>query len=358
MPLRALSVAALLFSLAPSALEAAQVESLQPGHCVSTVRAGLLARGGIATSTPAEMVTVVFCDGKNGRLALIDGKLGVTELTGQGTAARDSALGGLDGKTERLPDGEVTHGRNAARYSFLTGPTRRYGHAILGDAIEASGFLILDDTGKAATFELGAESVFEDLRVRLIDLTGDGAEEFVVIRSYLDGGAALAVYGLKDGEVVPLGETPAIGLSHRWLNPAGAADFDGDGDIEIAYVETPHIGGTLRFVSLTSQGLAEEQAIHGFSNHAIGSRELDMAAVIDWNTDGLPDLAIPDAGRSRLQVVSLAGGKAEVIASLPEGGARHDKRITSAVVVSDLDADGKPELIYTLSDGTLILAEP
>jgi hypothetical protein len=31
----------------------------------------------------------------------------------------------------------------------------------------------------------------------------------------------------------------------RRLNPVGFGDFDGDGAMEVAYVQTPHIGGIL-----------------------------------------------------------------------------------------------------------------
>ncbi len=351
---RRLFIAATLLSLLlPGGLSAGQAEPLRADHCVAAIETDLLERGGIATNRLAASVELVFCDGSRAGLSLLEGALGVAVLQDKKVQSPRPA-----DEAELLPDGEVTRGTLAGLGAQLIGPTGRYRHAILGDAIEASGFSIFEKDGARISFVLGEESVFEDLRVRLIDLNSDGEDEFVVIRSYLDGGAALAVYGLRNGEIVAMGETPAIGLTNRWLNPAGAADFDGDGDLEIAYVETPHIGGTLRFLSLTGQGLVEEQAIHGFSNHAIGSRVLDMAAVLDWNADGLPDLAIPDASRSRMQIVSLAGGEAKVIDSLPKAGGRYQERITSAVVASDLDADGKPEVIFALGNGKLVMEKP
>ncbi|WP_282610360.1 VCBS repeat-containing protein [Pelagibius sp. Alg239-R121] len=318
--------------------------------CVRSLEGQFEKQGGLSTGDLARTVSFVDCEGVTRRLVLN----GESEEISPWSGAEET-----DGEpADILSDGILTHSLETERMAWLTGPTRRYDHAILGDAIEASGLAVSNDVGETARLELDDASVFEDRRVRVLDLNGDGDDEFVVIRSYLNGGAALAVYGLESGVIVPLGETAAIGLSHRWLNPAGAADFDGDGVIEIAYVETPHIGGTLRFVSLTSDGLIEEQSLYGFSNHAIGSRELDMATVLDWNADGLLDLALPDAGRNRLQIVSLAGGKAKIIASLPEDGSKYAGRITTAVVASDLDGDNKPELLYGLNDGTLILAKP
>lgn len=347
-----LTVALLCGVPAVSSLAAETLRLSADEVCVSSLKGEGHLKGGIATGPLADKVMVQLCDGSVGRLVF--GEQGL-ELTG---VVENPLPAPAVEPVHRIPDGDVTLGQKGIRSAWLTGPTRRYAHAVLGDAIEASGFGLVTDSGEERQFELGPESVFEDLRVRLIDLNGDGQDELVVIRSYLEAGAALSVYGLEGGRIAALGETPAIGIPNRWLNPAGAADFDGDGEIEIAYVETPHIGGMLRFFSLTPKGMVQERALQGFSNHAIGSRELDMAAVIDWNGDGVPDLALPDASRNRVQIVSSAGGEARVIARVPEDGGRHAARITTAVLASDLDGDGAPELLYGLSDGSLVITRP
>lgn len=346
---RSLVAATIIGGLPVGGVFAAETIEIATEHlCVASLEGKGSLPGGIANGKLADRISVTLCDGSSGQLVFAGAKPQVVNIL------KDAVPVPRVEPVHKLPDGEITPGQDRIGTVWLSGPTRRYNHAILGDDIEASGLALQFRDGGRASFELGPESVFEDLRVRVIDLNGDKQDELLVIRSYLEGGAALAVYGLEEEAIVQLGETTAIGLSHRWLNPAGAADFDGDGDIEIAYVETPHIGGMLRFISLTPKGVLEEQALHGFSNHAIGSRELDMAAVIDWNGDGILDLAVPDASRSRLQIVSAADGKAKVIASLPADG-RHAARITTAVVASDLERDGVPELAYGLSDGTLIL---
>ena len=138
----------------------------------------------------------------------------------------------------------------------FTDPTSRYGHAILGDALEWGtlqievGATVGDEDslfrGKRSLtyeFKLPEDRVFEDLEPRLWDITGDGAPEVVVILSRLDLGAALLVIGLEDGVPVQIASTPHIGRPNRWLAPFAAGDLDGDGHVEIALrmVEFRHL---------------------------------------------------------------------------------------------------------------------
>jgi hypothetical protein len=66
-------------------------------------------------------------------------------------------------------------------------------------------------------------------------------------------------------------KTDYIGRANRWLNPAGIADFDGDGIKEIAFIQTPHIGGTLFFYREEDGEMNRLARFAGVSNHAIGS---------------------------------------------------------------------------------------
>ncbi|MBL6946116.1 MAG: VCBS repeat-containing protein [Rhodospirillales bacterium] len=246
-----------------------------------------------------------------------------------------------------LPDGEIANGNHNILAAWLTGPTGRYRHGVLGDAIEASGIAVELADGRILSLELGFDSVFEDRLARLADLNGDEKDEIIVVRSYLDAGAALAIVGIRNGRLAILAESAPIGLPNRWLNPIGAEDFDGDGKVEIALVRTPHIGGILILYRWENDRLKEAYREHGFSNHAMGSRELGLSAILDVNADGISDIALPDASRRNLRIVTFAGARFRNIGNIP-----HDSRIISKIQAAKEKSGEPPALLYSLADGT------
>ncbi|MDE0942703.1 MAG: VCBS repeat-containing protein, partial [Alphaproteobacteria bacterium] len=275
------------------------------------------------------------------RVTLKNGRLGLRPLPGY----RKNLM---PRRPEMLSDGIVTQGTKDIAPAWLAVPTRRYGHGVLGDGIEASGLRARHRDGRHLSYSLSNASVFEDRSVRLADLNGDGRDELVVVRSYLDAGAALAVFGVgvDAGELTLIAETDAIGLPYRWLNPAGIADFDGDGRLEVAVVVTPHIGGILKIYELRGRRLVEEWSGKGFSNHAMGSRIQDMAAVVDWGKG--PILLLPDAQRGAIREVyfDVSGYHMRALSG-------HDHPVVTAVVAADLDGDGFEEVLYGLGNGEL-----
>lgn len=160
------------------------------------------------------------------------------------------------------------------------GEVDRYGHRVLGKTPEFETLFYkiqrVDETLENVRERQGAATlpptrVFEDIRPRLADLTGDGVPEAIVVLSDAAVGAQLAVYGFDaDGWFEKIAETPFLGMRNRWLAPVGAADFDGDGRLDFAYVETPHIGGILRIWTLRDGALVQLAERSGLSNHRIG----------------------------------------------------------------------------------------
>jgi hypothetical protein len=218
---------------------------------------------------------------------------------------------------ERLPDGEVT--RTAGLSAWLIDPTLRYAHGVLGDAVEAGGFAVERD-GVLLLHRLDADAVFEDRRVRLDDLDGDGLPEAIVVKSRLAAGASIAVYRIGPDAIAPLAESAPIGQPNRWLNPVGVADFTGTGERTIAAVVTPHLAGSLRLYRLAGSALVEVTRIDGYTNHVIGSRDLDLALVRDVDDDGTPEIVLPTRDRRAVAAISFHGGSATEVARVPVDG--------------------------------------
>ncbi len=162
------------------------------------------------------------------------------------------------------------------RASFAE-PTTRYVHGVLGDDVEYTRLLIEVDNAMAvpkavmksgfSTIDLPLTRVFEDIAPRLWDVTGDGHPEVVVVETDMELGAQLAIY---DARGTKIAATPHIGQPHRWLAPIGAADLDGDGQIEIAYIDRPHLAKTLRIWRFHRGKLEEVATADGLTNHRIG----------------------------------------------------------------------------------------
>lgn len=222
-----------------------------------------------------------------------------------------SQLSGLAPKAPAngLPDGRIARASSGdIRQTWYGRPTTRYGHAVLGDGIEAGSLLARDAGGRTHEFVLPETHVFEDITPRIADLDGDGRNEIVAIRSSLRRGGAVAVYGLRDGELRLLDASAEIGRRRRWLNVAGIANYLGSGRPVVAWVETPHIGGVLKMATFENGKLRRfGKNRSGFSNHFIGSREQELSATGDFTGDGRLDLALPSADRKSLVIVSERG---------------------------------------------------
>lgn len=157
----------------------------------------------------------------------------------------------------------------SARYEE---PTTRYPHGVLGDTIEHGALVMETADGRAFRVRLPEARVFEDTMPRLFDVDGDGEREVIVVESDQLMGARLSIYE-PDGL---LASNDFIGQRNRWLAPAGvgAADIDGDGRVELVFVDRPHLARTLRIYEFRKGALKLESSFEGVTNHRIGERDI------------------------------------------------------------------------------------
>lgn len=210
-----------------------------------------------------------------------------------------------------LPDGLIanTIGHGDILSAWYEDPTTRYGHGILGDAIEAGRLAVQRADGEIVRLELDQHTVFEDRYPRLKDLDGDGKIEIVTIKASLTDGAGVTIYGLDDGLVIERATSGYHGRANRWLNIAGIANFTGEDGLQVAFVRTPHIGGNLHFYKYKNGSFEEIDKISGFSNHVIGSREMRLSAIADMDGNGFVDVALPSNDRKTLRMIGFQNGK-------------------------------------------------
>ena len=187
-----------------------------------------------------------------------------------------------------------------------------YPHRVLGDVREKLSLSARDHEGRLHRVQLyllgDRINVFEDIAPRLADVDGDGLADIIVVETDPRVGASLAVYGLRGGRIEKVAATPHIGTAYRWLAPAGVADFNGDGVKDVAYVETPHIGGILRIWSFKDGQARELASEPGYSNHRIGENFV-TGGVRDCGRG--PELVLPDAGWRRSRIAWLHAGAIE-----------------------------------------------
>jgi hypothetical protein len=219
----------------------------------------------------------------------------------------------------------------------LAGPDdQRYRHGVLGDAIEATRVCVLERHGleQMRQLVLPPPHVFEDIAPRRVPLgSRDG---LLVVRAGPQG----AQFVLVDADPaapaalrIAAGGAP-LGTANRWLSPTT------DGRRWLA-VHTPHIGGVLHEYRRDGAALNAARVADGVSNHAIGSRRLDLSA---WQG---PWLLVPDQARRRLLLLDSRDGWRQA----------HAWALASRIVDTVSLGEGRGVAVL-LEDGGVVVVQP
>jgi len=162
-------------------------------------------------------------------------------------------------------------------------------------------------------FQLPYARVFRDIEPRLADLNGDGMPEVITVESHTDFGARLAVYD-ADGFVTA---NDWIGVHNAWLAPVGAIDIDGDGAVEIAYVDRPHVNKVLSILRYADRHLSDVIEITPFTDHRMGDDFITGGA---RTCRGTPAFVVGNGDLGQLVEVGWAGGQPNVRTLGPNKG--------------------------------------
>ena len=246
---------------------------------------------GLATLLPGVSVEFVDDPPGNGDLRVTNGEItAVTSL-------------------QNAPDATFVIGDELAAYSYADS-TDRYPHGAIGDRYEWGGIwaVPLDDVTGASHALLRESEVFEGLYPILADIDEDGIQDVIATVSDRAGGARLVAMKPTETGLKTVGISEPIGTGFRWTHQLAVAPFGPGGKMELATIKTPHIGGVAEFYSLGGGSLNLVASLAGgYSSHVNGSRNLDMAFAADFDGDGNVELLVPSRDRRTLVALRRTG---------------------------------------------------
>ena len=243
---------------------------------------------------------------------ILEGSNGSAYIDKQGDLVFDHGKQLIRIPVNALPDARLLKDEHE-RIILLTQPTDQYAHGVLGDRLEAKSITLLETFPEpriVKTIHVGASEVIEGIMPIWVDVDGDGVREIIVTISEPGQGASLRVYK-ETGEI--MAESSAIGRSNRWRNQAAVFEADDSGKLYLTDVLTPHIGGTLEFFEWKADRLELASSLSRFTSHQIGSRNLDLALVGPFGTEGKQCVVLPNPSRGTLTAVGLIENQATIL---------------------------------------------
>ena len=249
-----------------------------------------------------------------------------------------------------LPGSEVATGRHSIARAWLAEPAQRLPGGTLGGP-DAGALVVEDITARTFRMDLPTSDAFQDRRPRIVDLGPNHPDTLLVVRSNDETGASLAAIEIAgEGLLKIIAQSDPIGSPGGWLNPIGAGDFTGSGATDVAIVKDPDNGGILQILAFDGAAFRQRLSLRNVSNHVPGSAIIDMAVIADFDADGAADIAVPDAARTHIRILTFRNGQVAEPASI----ALPAPVVTE--IVSVAAGPGKrPYLLMGLADGQLVL---
>lgn len=258
-----------------------------------------------------------------------------------------------DGVVDRLQVAALRDARivriYADTYAILSGATTRYRHGALGDDTEAGQLTVFEvSDGLLSRSQVNsAEGVVVEGQLPIATpLDPETGPLLIVTLTDASSGARVAAFD-RDGERIATG--PAIGTGFRWRHQLCVAPFGPDGELELAVVRTPHIGGVVEFYRRRDDRLEIVATRDGFSSHAFGSRNLDGGVAGDLDGDGAVELLVPIQDRRALVGIRRTVDGTQPAWRLPLGGA------LSTNVAGTSTAGGRAAVAAGRADGTVLV---
>jgi len=182
-----------------------------------------------------------------------------------------------------------------------------YGHQILGDTQEWGWIVLLKSKSVLShkvvqMIEAPEDHIFEDIAPRFVFVSDKKQPNIMVVESHRTKGARLSLYDIPSGK--HLASTPHIGTKFRWLAPIGAADLDRDGNVEVAFVDRPHLAKTLRVFTFKDNRLVEFTSLSGLTNHRIGE-DFITGGIRQCESMSRPEMILVDANWKKVMGVTL-----------------------------------------------------
>jgi len=229
-----------------------------------------------------------------------------------------------------LPDSRVVSFGSWS--AALVDPTERYGHGVLGDRIEAGAIEVIDNSsGERTRIMIDAPSVIEGISPMLLDVdqSDDAIPEILVTLSNADDGAWLALFNI-DGTL--RAASAPIGRGNRWRNQLGAGWTGPDGDYEIVDVRTPHLDGVVEFFRVNGDRLELTASTSGYTNHTLGSRNLDLGIMVDADADKVVEVVLPTRDLGSLAIIDRHDDDAIEVGRIDLGGSLSTNIATQWIV--------------------------